>query len=1359
MPLPYNHYQSGEAFSCFICISTDVYGDKLNIVPRFLCIHTLIRQPRNARGNIFLAMKRLSVLLIVLAEFLSGSADVFNHDDFTFVITGDKECAVTGTTLQSGKLTIPATALFENEEYNVTSIADSAFAGCIQFNDTLTIPESIKTIGTAAFYGCLNLKGDIFLPAEVTSIGTSAFYNCISLGGSITIPAGVTEINDSTFFNCSGVTGQLTVPDGITAIGAYAFSGCYNISGALVLPETITSIGKYAFARCSGFRGSMPLPSGLTEIEEGIFSQCNGFFSTLSIPTGVTKIGAYAFAGCVGLYDKLTLPAGLTSIGSYAFDGCSALTGSVNLPAGVTEIGTAVFSGCRGLTGSPVIPEGSTKIGEFAFLNCSGLDGTLKIPASVTEIGKGAFWGCSGLKGQLVIPDAVTIIGENAFEGCSGFTGALIIPEGVTVIEHGAFEGCSALTSLILPAEITSIGSCAFYGCENLGALTLPIGVTEIGNSAFYNCSNLTGALMLPLSLKTIGSSAFYNCSRLTGPLNIPENVESVGANAFEGCTGLTGRLIIPEGTVSIGDGAFSGCTGFIGDLVIPDGVKTIGANAFRGCTGLSGALTIPEGVTNIGNYAFAGCTGFNGELSLPQTLTYLGRNAFEGCAGITGPISLSAGITSIGAYAFRGCTGLTGDIAIPESVTAVGENAFAGCTGFNGILTLPQSLTNIESGAFSGCINLTGTLVLPDNISVIGAEAFKGCSGLTGKFILPQKVTSIGVQAFDGCSRLTGPMITLAVTPPVLDSIGDPAVTAFTGLRLLEDDQTIYVPKGSEEMYDTTQVWKFYDIRPIPDASLTLNTASLDMTAGDTATVSAEVTRFYAPSEPAVVTWNTSDPDIVTIDKDGTVIARRKGEAMITATLVEDSDITASCSVKVSPVLQTINGISFEVVPATDENTADVAIVIGGVADTLGIIAFADTVEIGNTLLPVVEITDSAFAGIDSISKVVIPASVEKVGKGAFAGRSGKLEVVTSDGDKPICFGDSVFAEDTIVSVYHGRDIVGTPFVSNDSIKSLVIGPKVTRLLTAAYKNCTAISDLKSFNPVPPAMGDSVFADSIYINTVLRVPDEVVAQYKAAEEWKRFVRILGFNEIVVDSIGLQFNDTIIEVGDTARMIAIIAPEEATNKNIIWKSTDEKIVTIDESGLITGTGIGNASVIATTAYGQSDTCNITVRRKTIHILEISFEADSVRLERTKNIRQTPVYKPYDANQTRLTWSTSNDSIATVDGSGLVRGAAVGVATITVTTETGLTAEYVVTVFEPMVEDTNKENPGDNTEAGTSAIDKVSADESVIVDGNNIFAPEGSRIFNIIGVQVKPIALKRGIYIILLPDGKSLKVKI
>lgn len=1305
-------------------------------------------------------MKRLSVLLIVFATFLSGSAEVFNHDDFTFVITGDNECAVTGTTLQSGKLTIPATALFEDKEYNVTSIADSAFAGCIQFNDTLTIPESIKTIGTAAFYGCLSLKGDLNIPAEVTAIGSSAFYNCLNLGGSITIPAGMTEINDSTFFNCNGVDGQLTIPQGITSIGAYAFSGCSNISGALVLPETITSIGKYAFASCGGFRGSMPIPSALTEIEEGVFSQCKGFFSTLSIPAGVTKIGAYAFAGCSGLYDKLTLPAGLTSIGSYAFDGCCALTGSVNLPAGVTEIGTAVFSGCRGLTGSPVIPEGTTKIGEFTFLNCSGLSGTLKIPASVTEIGKGAFWGCSGLNGSLVIPDAVTIIGENAFEGCSGFTGTLTIPAGVTVIEHGAFEGCSGLTKITLPAGITSIGSCGFYGCENLsGVLNLPEGITEIGNSAFYKCSKLTGTLVLPQNLKTIGSSAFYKCSGLTGALNIPQNVESVGANAFEGCSGLTGRLIIPEGTVNIGDGAFTGCTGFSGDLIIPAGVKTIGAYAFSGCTGLSGALTIPEGVTSIGNYSFAGCTGFNRGLSLPQSLTYLGRNAFDGCTGLTGGISLPAGITGIGAYAFSGCTGLTGDITIPESVTAVGENAFAGCTGFAGSLTLPQTLTNIERGAFSGCVNLTGTLVLPDNISLIGAEAFKGCSGLTGKFLLPKKVTAIGAQAFDGCSRLTGPMITLAVTPPALDSIGDPAVTAFTGLRLLEEDQTVYVPKGSEEMYDTTEVWRCYDIRPIPDAFLTLNSVSLDLIAGDTATVSAEVTRFYAPSEPAVVTWTTSDSNIATIDEDGTVIAKRKGEILITATLVEDNDITASCSVKVSPVLQTIEGISFEVVPAMDDKTADIAIVIGGSADTLGIIAFADTVEIGNVLLPVVEITDSAFAGIDSISKIVIPASVEKVGKGAFAGCTGIMEIVTSDSNKPICFADSVFATDTIVSVYQGRDIVGTPFVSNDSIKSLVVGPKVTRLLTAEYKNCTAISDIKSFNPVPPAMGDSVFADSIYTNIVLRVPDEVVAKYKAAEEWQRFARILGFNEIVVDSIGLQFNDTIIEVGDTARIIAVLAPEDATYKNLVWKSTDEKIVTVDESGLVTGTGIGKASVIATTAYGQCDTCNITVRRKTIHIAEIYFETDSVRLERSKNIRQTPIYKPDDANQTRLTWNSSNDSIATVDGSGLVRGAAVGVATITVTTETGLTAEYVVTVFETVHETPDKENPEETPEAGTSAIDRVSNDESVRIDGNNIFAPEGSRIFNIIGVQVKPIALKRGIYIILLPDGKSLKVKI
>ncbi len=307
--------------------------------------------------------------------------------------------------------------------------------------------KSVTSIGAYAFNECSGFTGSLTIPNSVTEIGHWAFYDCTGFTGSLTIPNSVTSIDGYAFFNCSGFTGNLTIPDSVTKIGNYAFSGCRGFTGGLTIPNSVTSIWDYTFSGCSGFTGSLTIPNSVTEIKRYAFYGCGGFTGSLTIPNSVTSIGAYAFSGCSGFTGSLTIPNSVTEIGSGTFNGCSGFAGSLTIPNSVTEIGSGTFNGCSGFAGSLTIPSSVKTIGNSAFRYC-GFTGNLTIPDSVTEIGSYAFESCE-FTGSLIIPNSVTKIGHDAFYGCGGFTGSLTIPNSVTSIGAYAFFECGGLTSVI----------------------------------------------------------------------------------------------------------------------------------------------------------------------------------------------------------------------------------------------------------------------------------------------------------------------------------------------------------------------------------------------------------------------------------------------------------------------------------------------------------------------------------------------------------------------------------------------------------------------------------------------------------------------------------------------------------------------------------------------------------------------------------------------------------------------------------------------------------------------------------------------------------------------------------------------
>ena len=154
---------------------------------------------------------------------------------------------------------------------SVTSIGDHAFDGCSILTN-VTIPDSVINIGVYAFRNCDRLS-DVTIPDSVTSIGDSAFHGCSSLTN-IIISNGVTSINNFLFEDCSSLI-SVTVPGSVTSIGDYAFYGCSSLISVTV-PDSVTSIGDYTFYSCSSLT-SVIIPDSVTNIGNDAFYKCKNF--------------------------------------------------------------------------------------------------------------------------------------------------------------------------------------------------------------------------------------------------------------------------------------------------------------------------------------------------------------------------------------------------------------------------------------------------------------------------------------------------------------------------------------------------------------------------------------------------------------------------------------------------------------------------------------------------------------------------------------------------------------------------------------------------------------------------------------------------------------------------------------------------------------------------------------------------------------------------------------------------------------------------------------------------------------------------------------------------------------------------
>jgi uncharacterized protein YjdB len=155
---------------------------------------------------------------------------------------------------------------------------------------------------------------------------------------------------------------------------------------------------------------------------------------------------------------------------------------------------------------------------------------------------------------------------------------------------------------------------------------------------------------------------------------------------------------------------------------------------------------------------------------------------------------------------------------------------------------------------------------------------------------------------------------------------------------------------------------------------------------------------------------------------------------------------------------------------------------------------------------------------------------------------------------------------------------------------------------------------------------------------------------------------------IPVSSVRLDKTSLQMLVGDTQVLIPTVTPSDASDKSVIWSSSNTNVATVSSDGLVTANASGKATILVTTVDGGlTASCEVSVSR--IPVTGVSLDKSSLEmLDGTSTTLFATVY-PYNATSTEVSWSTSDVTVATVSN-GLVSACNPGLCTITVTTLDG-----------------------------------------------------------------------------------------
>ncbi|WP_279172306.1 leucine-rich repeat protein [Tannerella forsythia] len=898
--------------------------------------------------------------------------------------------ALTSVTLPAGVQTIGEAAFNDCAALTsvtlpegLTTIGKYAFSGCSALT-SITLPKSVTAIGEQAFGNCTALTDVTVGWATPLGIDANVFHPSVTLQNiKLHVPAGRTKayrgkdvwktfgkITDGTITNSpldatqtwweyDDATRTLTVggtgamPD-FNSFDDQPWKDVREKIKTVVIEAGVTSIGNKAFTGCEVLT-SVTLPgSGLETIGEKAFMGCEKL-SSITIPKSVTTIKEQAFLYCqalggvtVGWTEARFIPA-ISESENVFFSSSDHQTKVLHVPAGTAEMYRA-----KDVWKKFFIMDGKTAGGDLS----TGLHWAYDDETKTLSI-----------TGQGEIPD-YNYPNDRPWNAFMNKARTLTLAEGVTKIGKNAFAGFQVLPSITLPKSVATIGEYAFINCHKLTDVTvawtdnnIPIPHEEAfglpglvlhvpaGTVETYKTKDVWKRFFI-MDGKTAGGDLstglhweFNNETKtlsFTGQGEIP-NYDNPRDRPWDAPWEKVQTVTLGEGVTKIGKLALCELKKMT-SITLPKSVTEIGEMAFafsKSLTNFTVAWKDAGSIPNIQANVFDDVTLSDVTLYVPEGMvdTYKAKNVWKDFDIQETPPILSAALTDAAPMAWT--AGSTKQIkvqgnkkwkaAIPAAAQTWLE--FAGGDGITIVSESPDTTLTVKAKNANGITAArTATLdfvfedgsgpATPVTVAVT-QEAFSPTfsvtpATLTFTFDGEDKALTVTANR-PWTAQCDASWITLSAT----SGTGNGTITVTAPAYEDEQPRTAKIFFVSGALKETVTVTQ--NPKPGP-AFVALDYTELTLPAG--ASQRLVVTAY--PKDADInrdVKWYSSNNDIATVSRDGTVTALAPGRADITVVANVGGQQTA-CRVRVVPAEQMVS------VTSGGDNTLRLALVAPSDAD-----------------------------------------------------------------------------------------------------------------------------------------------------------------------------------------------------------------------------------------------------------------------------------------------------------------------------------------------------------------------------------------------------------------------------------------
>ena len=503
---------------------------------------------------------------------------------------------------------------------------------------------------------------------------------------------------------------------------------------------------------------------------------------------------------------------------------------------------------------------------------------------------------------------------------------------------------------------------------------------------------------------------------------------------------------------------------------------------------------------------------------------------------------------------------------------------------------------------------------------------------------------------------------------------------------------------------------------KKIDVSAVQLSKTELSLIIGQEFTLTATI----VPEDATVrtVEWSTSDADVATVE-DGKVVAIKEGTATIKA---EADGKTAECAVTVNYIH--VQSITLDKPSATlyegEEFTLNATITPEDAtySDITWTSNNPETAKVeGGKVVAIKKGTATIKAEADGKSALcqvevlssIAEISLSKSQLSMIIGDTETLEAIITPEDATLREEITWSSTDQNVATVDNNGKVTAIKEGTAIISATVEGKKAECKVTVDYihvssigisqanatfyigESLTLTAELKpsnvTYNTIEWVSSDNnvvTVSENGRVTAVGKGEATVTAKSDGKEATCHFT-------VLVPLTGLSFDQSSMELfnGASATLTVIKSPSDATLRGeIVWKSSDTSVATINADGLVTAIAKGSAKITAS-VDGCTAECAVSVLAS---VTGISISQASATINKGSSIQLSYTVLPAGATiQGQVSWASSNTSVATVDSQGKVKAVGAGTADITVSLE-GFTATCKVTVTVPVSSITLNQGP-------------------------------------------------------------------